>query len=158
MCRRSRGFTFIEMLVTLSILATLATVALPLSELKVKRDKEVALARALNQIRDAIDAYKAAADAGHVTRSADESGYPPTLTALVDGVPDAQSTGGSKLYFLRRLPRDPFSNDSTGKPDTSWGLRSYESSAQDPRPGRDIFDVYSRSDLRGINGVLYREW
>jgi general secretion pathway protein G len=158
MCRRSWGFTFIEMLVTLSILATLATIALPLSELQVKRDKEVALARALNHLRDAIDAYKAATDAGHIARGADESGYPPTLTALVDGVPDAQSTSGLKLYFLRRLPPDPFAGDSTGKPEASWGLRSYESSAQDPRPGRDIFDVHSRSDQRGINGVPYREW
>ena len=148
--RARRGFTLIEMLVTLAILALLASLALPLSEVSTQRAKERELRHALRALRGAIDAYKQAVDEQRVARKADESGYPPTLEVLVGGVKDAKDPKGAKLYFLRRLPRDPFGGD--------WGLRSYASPPDDPQPGRDVFDVYSRSEGVGLNGVPYREW
>ena len=146
-----KGFTLIELMVTLTILALLASVALPLAELGVQRSKESELRQTLRQIRGAIDAYKRAADDGRIERSADASGYPPSLAALAEGVEDKKKTDGSKLYFLRRVPRDPMSGEE-------WGLRSYASPADSPQPGKDVFDVYSRSEETGLNGVPYRQW
>lgn len=148
--RAPRGFTLIEVLVTLAIVALLATLALPLSELSVQRAKERELRHALRTLRGAIDAYKDAADANRVERKADASGYPPTLEVLVEGVRAAKDPKGGKIYFLRRMPRDPFGEN--------WGLRSYESPPDEPREGKDVFDVYSRSEGVGLNGVPYREW
>jgi general secretion pathway protein G len=145
-----RGFTLIEMLVTLAILALLASLALPLSELSVQRAKERELRQALRMVRGAIDDYKQAVDANRIARPADASGYPPTLEVLVEGVKDAKDPKGAKMYFLRRIPRDPFGGD--------WGLRSYASPPDDPRPGKDVYDVYSKSEGTGLDGVPYREW
>ena len=149
----ARGFTLIEVVITVAIVATLASIALPLSELAIQRNKETELRRALRDIRDALDAYKRAADEGRIRRAADESGYPPSLGTLVEGVPDAKSASGGTLYFLRRIPRDPMQAEGG-----NWGLRSYESPAADPRPGKDVYDVYSSSERKGLNGVAYREW
>jgi general secretion pathway protein G len=145
-----RGFTLIEMLVTLAILALLASLALPLSELSVQRAKERELRQALRMVRGAIDDYKQAVDANRIARPADASGYPPTLEVLVEGVKDAKDPKGAKIYFLRRIPRDPFGGD--------WGLRSYASPPDDPQPGKDVYDVYSKSEGTGLDGVPYREW
>jgi len=145
------GFTLIELMITVAIVALLATVALPLAEVTVQRNKEKDLRVALREIRGAIDAYKRAADEGAIERKADESGYPPSLAALVQGVEDKKKTDGSKIYFLRRVPADPVSGED-------WGLRSYASSPTDPQPGKDVFDVYSRSTDRALNGTTYREW
>ena len=153
-----RGFTLIEVLITAAIIATLASIALPLAELASQRSKETDLRRALQQIRDALDAYRRASDEGRIQRAADQSGYPPTLSALVDGVTDTKSPRGAKLYFLRRVPRDPFQPDLTVPAERTWGLRSYESPATDPQPGKDVFDVYSLSARFGLNGVPYKDW
>ncbi len=153
-----RGFTLIELLVTVAIVAVLASVAMPLSEVAIQRGKEQDLHRALREIRDALDAYKRITDEGRIQRSPDQSGYPPTLTALVDGVTDAKSPSGAKIYFLRRVPRDPFYQDTSTPAERTWGLRSYESPADNPVPGKDVFDVRSLSERKGLNGVAYREW
>ena len=146
-----KGFTLIEMVITVAIVALLASVALPLAEVTVQRNKEKDLRVALRDIRTAIDAYKRAADEGQIERKADESGYPPSLAALVQGAEDKRKADGSKVYFLRRVPADPLSGDD-------WGLRSYASSPTEPQPGKDVFDVYSRSADRALNGTAYREW
>ena len=98
-----------------------------------------------------------AADAGHIEKSAGSSGYPPSLQVLVDGVRDLRSVKGERIYFLRRIPRDPFA-DARLEPAESWGLRAYASPADDPRPGADVFDVYSLAKGDGLNGTPYREW
>src|SRR5687768_6247426 len=113
MTYRQRGFSIIELVVVLTILGVLASLALPLAEMSVKRAKEQALMASLGQIRDAIDAYKRAVDAGWIEVPPDTSGYPPNLQVLVQGVPHRKT--GERLYFLRRVPRDPFGTGAHGE-------------------------------------------
>lgn len=155
---RYHGFTLIEVVVTVAIVALLASVAVPLSEMTVKRSKEQELRTALRQIRTALDAYKQASDEGRILRKVGESGYPPSLRILVDGVEDVKNPMRSKIYFLRRLPRDPFDADSNTSADKTWGKRSYLSPADAPKEGDDVFDVYSKAPGTGLNGIAYREW
>lgn len=157
--RAPAGFTLIELVVTVAIVGLLASVALPMMELVVQRDKEQDLRLALRQIRSAIDAYKQAVDEGRVKTSMLQSGYPPTLKELVDGVSDQTDPDGkSMIYFLRRIPRDPMSDDPAKPNDETWGKRSYASSADSPAEGDDVYDVYSLSPGVGLNGVSYRNW
>ncbi len=156
--RKGTGFTIIELLVTLAILAILATAAFPLAETALRRSKESELRAALRQIRTALDAYKQAVDEGHIVKQADQSGYPRTLDTLVDGVVDAKDPQGRQLYFLRRIPRDPFFSDPTIAADQTWATRSYRSPPDAPAEGEDVFDVYSKAAGVGLNGIPYREW
>lgn len=156
--KRTRGFTLVEVLITAAIIATLASIALPVSEIAMRRSQETDLRRALREIRDALDAYKRASDDGRILRSPEESGYPPTLRALVNGVVDVKSPIQTKIYFLRRIPRDPLNIDFSVAPELTWGLRSYDSPPADPHPGNDVFDVYSRSNGVGLNGIAYKDW
>lgn len=152
-----RGFTLIELIVALSILALLASVAMPFADIAIQRKKEDELRYALRTVRDAIDDYRRACDDGRIQKSLSGSGYPRSLRLLVDGVEDEKSPQKKKIYFLRRVPRDPFA-PSEDKPEASWGKRSSASSAEDPREGDDVFDIYSRSDKVGLNGTPYRQW
>ncbi len=160
MKRRSRrqGFTLIELVVTVAIVALLATVAMPMAEVAVKRSKEQELRADLREIRTAIDAYKKAWDEGRIQKGLDDSGYPPTLDVLAQGVEDFKSPTRAKIYFLRRIPRDPFAPDDVSPASATWGKRSYKSPPDEPSEGNDVFDVYSLSPGVGLNGVPYREW
>lgn len=155
--RRAGGFSLIEIIITVAIIGLLASVAAPLADTVMRRSKEQELRQALTSLRNAIDAYKDAADAGRVARAADESGYPPSLAVLVAGAVDKRSPEGARIYFLRRIPRDPFA-DPALPAEQSWGLRSYASPPDNPQPGRDVFDVYSLAEGAGMNGIPYREW
>ena len=155
---RPIGFTLIEMVITVAIVGILASAALPLTELSVKRAKEQQLQEALRQIRTALDDYKLAADEGRIARSDLETGYPKSLVLLVDGVSDQKSPDRKKIYFLRRLPRDPFATDAALPAAQTWGKRAYASPPDAPREGEDVYDVYSLSSGLGINGVRYRDW
>ncbi len=155
---RVRGFTLIELVVTLAILGLLAGAAMPLVQLTEQRSKETDLRQALRMVRSALDAYKDAAGRGRIKMELGASGYPPSLQVLIDGVEDIQSEKKVMIYFLRRLPRDPFFADPRAAAAETWGVRSYASPASEPQPGDDVFDVYSMSSGKGLNGISYRDW
>jgi general secretion pathway protein G len=163
-----RGFTLIEMVITLALVGILALAIMPFSELVVQRQKEQQLSAALREIRTALDAYKDASDAGLIDKEADASGYPPALTILVTGVKNARDPKGGLLMFLRNVPRDPF---FAGEPDTAaedtWNVRAFgeppddaaaSGSSGSAEAGKDVFDVSSKSDRVGINGIPYKQW
>jgi general secretion pathway protein G len=154
--RQARGFSLIELLVVMAVLGVLAAAAMPMAELVRQREQERELKQALWEIRAAIDAYKRTHDASGIARGGSDSGYPPSLRALVEGVPRA-SGGASPTYFLRRIPRDPFAPSELSD-EATWGLRSYESPPDRPQPGADVYDVYSKSERMGLNGLPLRQW
>lgn len=156
---RMRGFTLIELVITVAIVALLASAVIPSAQLAYQRERESELRSSLRTLRNAIDAYKTAADQGRIKSDADKTGYPPDLDKLVEGVDDVKNPkDGVKIYFLRRLPRDPFWPDASTPAAQSWGLRSYASPPDAPQPGDDVYDIHSLSSRTGLNGVPYRDW
>ncbi len=148
-CGSQAGLTLIELIVTVAILAILASAAVPLARFRAKREKEQELRYDLWQMRDAIDKYKDAADRNAFQIKVDSFGYPPDLDTLVKGV-DVQT---KKVKFLRRIPIDPM----TGKAD--WGLRSMQDdSNSDSWGGQNVFDVHSTSTATALDGTKYSDW
>jgi general secretion pathway protein G len=153
---QGRGFSFIELLVVTSIILVLAGAAMPLARITIQRQREIELRRALRELRTAIDKYKDAVDQGQIGGTDNQlgsEGYPPDLETLVEGVTAAGDASGRKLKFLRRVPVDPM----TRLPE--WGLRSYQD-APDARSwgGKNVFDVYSRSEGSALDGTKFRDW
>jgi general secretion pathway protein G len=147
--RGERGLTLVELIVTVAILAVLASAAVPIARFQVKRQKERELRYDLWQMRDAIDKYKDAADRGAFQTKVDSQNYPPDLQTLVDGV-DIQ---GKKVRFLRHIPVDPMTGSS------EWGLRSMQDDPKsDSFGGQSVFDVYSKSPGTGLDGTKYTDW
>src|SRR3989338_6602386 len=137
------GFTLIELVIVMAVLAILASVAMPLVRVSVKKGKELELRRDLRIIRQAIDKYKENYDK-HLYKKEEEvdsSGYPKTLEELVD------------KKILRRIPIDPFTAEA------DWITRSYtddlETSITD---GKDVFDIKSASEANAMDGTKYSEW
>jgi general secretion pathway protein G len=146
---RQAGLTLVELIVTVAILAILASAAVPLARFRAQRERERELRYDLWQMRDAIDKYKDAADKHAFQIKLDSQGYPPDLDTLVKGV-DAQ---GKKLRFLRRIPVDPM----TGKPE--WTLRSMQDEPNsDSWGGQNVFDVASKSQGTALDGTKYSDW
>ncbi|WP_457356100.1 type II secretion system protein [Roseateles sp. P5_D6] len=146
------------MLAVVAIVGVLASAAQPLLLWTHKREQEYELRLALRTLRGALDDYHQAVREGRIAVAAGDNGYPRELRHLVDGVPLAgQPDTAKRLYFLRRLPRDPLA-DKRLPAEQTWGLRSYDSPPSDPRPGVDVYDVYSRSEARAIDGSRYRDW
>ncbi|MGA9355141.1 MAG: type II secretion system protein [Terriglobales bacterium] len=147
--RRQHGFTLIELIVATTILIILTGMALPLAQISVKREREHELHQALWTLRDAIDRYKAQADLGSFQTKVDSNNYPPDLETLVKGV----DVGGKKLKFLRKVPVDPM----TGKDE--WGLRSMQDDPTSDSWGeQNVFDVYTKSQAKGLDGTNYKDW
>jgi general secretion pathway protein G len=199
------GFTLVELMVSLTLLATLAAAVLPLSETLARREREAELRQALREIRSALDTYRRDALAGRIKHNPDDSGYPPTLAALVEGVqalnpaaeegshgisgvhpgqgedarrlqgqqgtrraPATQGAGsmgdaqvpqdGRKLYYLRRIPRDPMCDCPDTDAAETWRLRASDNGPDGWQGGRDVFDVSSGSEETGLNGIGYGQW
>jgi general secretion pathway protein G len=155
---RAAGFTLIELLVVLALMALLATLTVPIAEVTVQRSREHELRLALREIRAAIDAYKRAYDEQRIPRTMHGTGYPKDLKTLVEGVEDVTHPMRRRMFFLRRIPRDPMHADTAVDPAETWGKRAYESEASEPRDGADVYDVYSKSPRVGLNGVPYSKW
>lgn len=160
----SRGFSFIELVITLALVGLLSMMAVPLYDMTVTRMKESELRQALRTIRSGIDAYKAATDSGSLARAAGDSGYPPSLEKLTEplelqGKRDLSgSLASQRMVILRQLPRDPFSTDPEIPAPLTWNTRAYASRADDPQPGDDVFDVSSKSSRLGLDGTPYSSW
>ena len=153
------GFTLVEMVITVALVGILAVAVLPIAELTVQRQREQELRQGLRQIRSAIDAYKLACEEKKIKcDKVGDKGYPPSLSVLEQGVEDPLQPGKVSIRFLRRLPRDPFAADPAQSAADTWGKRSYDSPPDAPSEGSDVYDVYSRSERIGLNGIAYREW
>ncbi len=154
--RNRKGFTLIEMIVTLSILAILAAVAIPLAKTAVKRENEIELRRSLRTIREAIDAYKKLADEKKIEVKDKSEGYPADLNTLIEGVElknDDDKKETKIVKFLRRIPKDPMTNSY------DWGLRSYQDDQDsDHWGGENVYDVYTKSPGIALDGTKYRDW
>lgn len=154
-----RGFTLVELVAALAILAVLASVAVAPLRLERQRMHERDLRAALREIRDALDTHKRLVDEGRIAKAgATASGYPSSLDELARGIRDVSRPDSPTIYLLRRIPRDPFEPDSSIPASRTWGLRSYASPPDRPQPGVDVFDVFSKAPGVGLNGVPYREW
>ena len=153
---RQRGFTFVEIAVVAAIVAVLASAALPLASVTMKRTREIELLRNLREIRTAIDKFKDAADQKLISPNDidnDADGYPPTLQILVDGVTPANDTSGRKLRYLRRIPIDPMTHTA------EWGLRSSRDQPESRAwGGQNVYDVYTTFEGRALDGTNYRDW
>jgi general secretion pathway protein G len=167
--RQRAGFTLVEMLVTMAILAILASAVMPLARTAVKREKEIELRRNLRLLRETIDAYKKLADEKKIEVEDDTEGYPPDLETLVKGVElqaGASATPGQPakpadktdsepkiMKFLRRIPKDPMTDSF------DWGLRSYQDEPDsDYWGGENVYDVYTKSNATALDGTKYRDW
>ena len=151
-----RGFTFVELLVVSAILLILASAVMPLAKVSIQRQREAELRRALREMRTAIDKFKDQADAGNISAfdiKAGSENYPATLEILVDGVTKANDATGVKLKFLRRIPMDPMMHS------TEWGMRAYSDRPDSTSwGGSSVFDVYSKSEGKALDGTKYKDW
>lgn len=156
---RKKGFTLVEMLVTLTIVSILALAILPLAKTAVKREREITLKRNLRMMREAIDAYKKLADEKAFEFDEDTEGYPPDLETLVEGIEAKVEANENNeevtkvIKFMRRIPKDPMTNSY------DWGLRSYQDDPDsDIWGGENIYDVFTKSPGTALDGTKYKEW
>lgn len=148
-----RGFTLLELIVTLALLSLLAGAAIPVARNQIQRQREKELRRNLREIRMAIDSFHQTCIRGTFTTLESEcwdgaACYPKQLKCLVDGVADARNKDLIHRY-LRKLPRDPMTNSF------EWGTSA---STGELGGDDDIFDVFSKSDARALNGTSYKDW
>jgi general secretion pathway protein G len=150
------GYTFVELLIVVTILLILASAVLPLAQVTSQRTREAELRRNLREMRTAIDKFKDAVDSTQIPQTElrpGSEGYPPDLETLVEGVSAAGDASGRKLKFLRRIPIDPMTNS------TEWGLRAYTDKPDSTSWGGDsVFDVYTKSGATALDGSKYRDW
>ncbi len=153
--RGARGVTFLELMATATILIILASAILPLGRVAVVRQRELELRRALRTMRTAVDRYKLAVDQGQIGGpdvKLGSEGYPPDLEVLVKGV-NRVGAVDRKLKFLRRIPRDPMTRSA------EWGMRCYQDEHDDSSwCGQNVYDVYSKSKGKALDGTTYDTW
>jgi len=154
--KTSSGFSFIELIVTTAVIMILASAALPIARVSIRRQKEAELKRTLREVRVAIDKFKDLADMGRLSTlelQAGSEGYPTSLEQLVEGISAANDVTGRKYKFLRRIPIDPI----TGRAD--WGLRAYtDSPTSTGWGGGSVYDIYTKAEGKALDGTKYRDW
>jgi general secretion pathway protein G len=154
--KSTAGFSFIELVVATAVMMILASAALPLARVSIKRQREQELRDTLRQVRTAIDKFKDDADRGLIAPTELQYGsdnYPVSLQQLVDGVTLANDASGNKFKFLRRIPIDPM----TGT--TDWGLRSFEDKPDSTTwGGQNVYDIYSKAPGTALDGTKYKDW
>jgi general secretion pathway protein G len=152
-----RGVTYLELIAVCAIVIIMASAVLPLGRVAVKRQRELELRRALRELREkGIDRYKQAVEQGLIGGTevkVGNEGYPPDLDTLVKGVTRVGASADRKLKFLRRIPKDPITGTD------EWGLRCYQ---DDPEStswcGENVYDVYSKSTAKALDGTTYNTW
>jgi general secretion pathway protein G len=151
--RRQRGMTLVELIVAFTIMMVLTAMAVPLLRYRVQLEKERDLARALDQIRNAIDKFKDDMDTGKIgPAKLDSDNYPESLKQLVDGV-KATGSVDKKIRYLRRIPKDPMTNS------LEWGMRSTKDDVDSQTwGGQNVFDVYTKSTDKARDGTPYSQW
>ncbi|HMI50212.1 MAG TPA: type II secretion system protein [Candidatus Saccharimonadales bacterium] len=146
------GMTLLELIIACTILLILSSAAVPIARYKIMRDKEADLHYDLRQMRDAIDRYKDLADQNKIRVEVGSEGYPPDLETLVKGV-QLGAGNDKKVRFLRKIPVDPMTGNA------EWGFRSV---SDDPDSsswgGKNVFDVYSKSQGTATDGTQYKNW
>ncbi len=147
------GMTLLELILACAILLILSSSALPIARYTIVHKREELLSYELRQMRDAIDRYKDLADANKIRVEVGTEGYPPDLETLVKGVKLGTAGDDKKIRFLRHIPVDPMTGQA------EWGLRAVQ---DDPDStswgGKNVFDVYSKSQAVGSDGRRYSEW
>lgn len=153
-----RGFTLIEMMVSLALLATLASAAIPIYQRQEQQRNEEELRVALRDIRTAIDRYGQLVEEGVIEKDTDMTNWPASLDLLVDGVVNKKSPNKEKIYLLRRIPRDPFCDCDGRKNTETWRVRASTQAPGETTGGKDVWDVSSTSSQPGLNGIPYAQW
>ena len=151
--RGEAGYTLTELFVVCVLLTTLAAVAFPVARFTSRRQQEIELRHALRSMRNAVDEFKRYSDRGLIPIEVGTDGYPAEWEDLTDGIQLVGALPDNEKKFLRKVPVDPMTGEA------EWGMRCYEDDADSSSwCGDNIYDVYSLSGGRGLNGIPYSEW